>query len=140
MAPKFTAGWYVTQGDPELMQYYDGRVWQDLFQPLPPGGNLQALAGWYPDPVLEGSSRWWTGDKWGVARYWASGQISVSDNAGQAVISLQKLGGVDTTVIAMLMAELKTWPPVRITSLITTASLVAAGTNLVAVVEWDRPS
>lgn len=120
----------------ERERYWDGRAWTDSYRPasLPPGSP----EGWYREK--DNVFRWWTGERWIDARASGRGRVSVQDCIGQTVISTTALGQIDAGAIAKLMAMLDDWPAVRIVDFTSYTSPVAAGTTVVAVIEWSMDS
>lgn len=138
MTTRAEPGWYVDESKPSQMRFWEGKSWTELTQPLPPNSDEGSPRGWYP--VNEELFRWWNGFEWDRFQAARSGAVSVVDFLGQGVITVNSPGGSDATAVAQLMAILRTWPPVRVTSLNTYTGPVGAGTVLTAVVEWDAPN
>jgi hypothetical protein len=127
---KYQPGWF-SDPDGEVRLYsVDGPTGVTA-----PNRNPESPPGWYRS---EGLYQWWN-DGWREAKAADDGHHDVARSIGEAIISVQMFGGLDATAISELKKVLSEWPPVRVKSLNTYTSAVVAGTNLVAVVEWDGP-
>lgn len=134
MARRNPPGWYPTEDGGT--REWDGQAWTGRKRPAPPRDSH--IVGWHVES--KGIFRWWTGTHWSEARAAADGHVDVSKNIGQTVLNHTMLGGADAQVIAMLMDDLRSFPPSRIEQIQTYTSAIAVGTSLIAVVSWPSPT
>lgn len=116
--------------------FWDGQKWVEkprvyTLPEAPPGAE------WREYDSLHW--RWWTGEKWSDIYAAKDGHVDLLRRVGQDIIPVYALGGADASAIALLRTTLTEYPPVRIVTMTPYTSSVVAGTNLVAVVEWDGP-
>lgn len=125
-------GWYDS-GNGQF-KWFDGTAWTSM---MPALNDPNSPRGWYagPDELF----RWWTGSDWGDQYARRDGRRDLVRGVHEAIVSAVALGGGDIGAIQQLLASLKNWPPLRVKTLHSYTSAAMAGTNLVAVVEWDGP-
>jgi hypothetical protein len=128
----YVPGWYDT-GNGQF-RWFDGATWANLG---PAANNPESPRGWYQ--TSNELFRWWTGKGWGDQYSRRDGKRDVVKRVHEAIVSTQVLGGGDVQAIQNLLGGLVDWPPLRVKTLHSYTSAIAAGTNLVAVVEWDGP-
>ncbi|WP_130176577.1 DUF2510 domain-containing protein [Cryobacterium sp. SO1] len=139
----YPPGWFDA-GEGKI-RWFDGENWTSS---IPPQNNPAAPRGWYSGPddltdideSAEPYFRWWTGSGWGGQYAHVNGRHDVVNSVHEAMVSASVLGGGDQQAIKGLLNELVDWPPLRVKHFTVYTSAVAAGTNIVAVVEWDGPT